>query len=117
MSLAANDPRPKPVQIAEKIRSRIEAGDDYAGGRLPPTRELAAEFGVAGQTLRDGLQILVNEGVLISSNRGYFIATNGASAASAPRDVSEEIKQLRSQVQALNERVTALENLSVKSGA
>ncbi|MDK1473277.1 winged helix-turn-helix domain-containing protein [Streptomyces sp. 549] len=116
MSLAANDPRPKPVQVADVLRRDITEGT-YRDGRLPPTRELARMLGVAGQTVRDGLSILVDEGLIFSaSNRGYFVTA--ASAAPGPKqDTTEEIKEIRSQIQALTQRVAALEGRATSDGA
>jgi DNA-binding GntR family transcriptional regulator len=117
MSLAANDPRPKPVQVAEALRERIKEGTTYPNGKLPPSRDLAKEFGVAGQTLRDGLQILVSEGLIVAAHRGYFISEGGEVAAAPKPDMHKEIKEIRSQIQTLTKRVEALEERSASGGA
>lgn len=103
MSVATSDPRPKPVQVADTMRDRIKHGR-YPSGRLPTSRELTNEFGYAGQTVRDGLAILSNEGLIFSAgNRGYFIATNNE------EEDSEGIPDVQSQIRALEDRVAALE--------
>ncbi|MFI5635110.1 GntR family transcriptional regulator [Streptomyces sp. NPDC051664] len=118
MSVVSRDPRPKPVVLAHVMRGRIESGK-YPDGKLPTTRELAQEFGYAGQTVRDGLGLLVQEGLIFSAgNRGYFIA--GDSEAPPTRKTSgvdEEIKKMRLQIQALTARVKALEEGSHSGGA
>ena len=74
MSLAANDPRPKSVQAADELRRRIRDGR-YPDGKLPPSRRLAEEFGIAGETLNKALRALASEGLIFSAgNRGYFVA-------------------------------------------
>ncbi|HET6358482.1 winged helix-turn-helix domain-containing protein [Streptomyces sp.] len=117
MSLAANDPRPKSVQAADELRGRITAGR-YSDGRLPPSRRLAEDFGIAGETLNKALRMLVAEGLIFSAgNRGYFIATDEEDASDAKPDVVEDIKELRSQIQALAERVAHLEERAASGRA
>ncbi|MEH6374574.1 winged helix-turn-helix domain-containing protein [Streptomyces sp. KLMMK] len=117
MSVAASDPRPKPVKVADAIRARVRDGK-YPDGKLPTTRELAKEFGYAGQTIRDGLGILIGEGLIFSAgNRGYFIAAEGKASTARKPDVGEELMELRLQIQALTERVAALEENGTSGGA
>ncbi|MGW2370533.1 GntR family transcriptional regulator [Streptomyces sp. NPDC001667] len=116
MSVVASDPRPKPVKVADAVRARIKDGKYNA--KLPTTRELAREFGYAGQTIRDGLGILVDEGLIFSAgNRGYFIASDIDSSSTRKPDIGEELKEMRLQIQALTERVAALEMRSGSGGA
>ncbi|MFH9651507.1 GntR family transcriptional regulator [Streptomyces anulatus] len=115
MSGVSRDPRPKPVVLAHVMRGRIESGK-YPDGKLPTTRELALEFGYAGQTVRDGLGILVREGLIFSAgNRGYFIGKE--EPLTRKTGVDEEIKEMRLQIQALTDRVKALEEGSHSVGA
>jgi DNA-binding transcriptional regulator YhcF (GntR family) len=117
MSLDPNDSRPKSVQVADVLRAEIRAGK-HAGGKLPPTRDLAKRFGIAGQTLSNGLRILVDEGLIFSAgNLGYFVTKADQDAVEAKPDVGEEIKELHSQIQALKQRVEALEERSGTVGA
>lgn len=112
MSLDPNDSRPKSVQVAGVLREEIRAGK-YASGKLPPTRDLAKRFGIAGQTLANGMRILADEGLIFSSgNLGYFVTKTPQNGAEAKSDVREEIKELHSQIQALAQRVEALEERS-----
>ncbi|GLY26822.1 hypothetical protein Kisp02_01870 [Kineosporia sp. NBRC 101731] len=61
-------------QIADQLRNEIFDGTRPPGGKLPTEAELMESFGVARNTARDALGLLVNEG-LIESRRphGYFI--------------------------------------------
>ena len=45
MTVAAHDPRPKKVQIADALREEISAMGFPEGHRLAPLRELAQRFG------------------------------------------------------------------------
>ncbi|MEV0577631.1 GntR family transcriptional regulator [Streptomyces bacillaris] len=117
MSVVSTDPRPKPVVLAHVVRGRIKNGK-YPDGKLPTTRELAREFGYAGQTVRDGLGILVQEGLIFSAgNRGYFIADDSGEPPTRNTGVVEEIKEMRLQIQALTNRVKALEEGSHSAGS
>ncbi len=117
MTAVASDPRSKPVKLADKLRDRIKEGR-YSDGKLPTVRELTKEFGYAGQTVRDGMGILISEGLVVSAgSRGYFIAAEGGEKAGSSSDVGQELKEMRLQIQALAERVTALEERADPSSA
>ena len=54
------------VQVADHIAARIEAGELERGTRLPPERELAAQYGVAYNTLRRSMDVLRDRGLVIT---------------------------------------------------
>ena len=62
-------------EIADQIRKEISDRRLRAGDRLPPERELAEQFGVSRNTLREALRSLENAG-LLRLQKG---ATGGAS--------------------------------------
>lgn len=59
------------VQIAEAIRNAIISGDLIFDERLPSEAELAEQFGVSRQTIREGLKRLAAQS-LIRTQRGAF---------------------------------------------
>jgi DNA-binding FadR family transcriptional regulator len=61
--------RSAPDDIADRLRARVNSGQLGPGDRLPNERVLAAEFGVARLTLREGIKRLTEEGY-ITSRRG-----------------------------------------------
>jgi DNA-binding GntR family transcriptional regulator len=66
----------KPVyqQLADSLRARIETGDLAPGQQLPTEKALMEDFGAARQTVRQGLTVLVNEGLIVPARpRGYFV--------------------------------------------
>lgn len=89
--------------IAQSLRERIERGEWADGARIPPERALAAEFGVARNTIRRAIGLL-GDSVAITREvgRGTFVeAGDGATLAevvvrmegASPADMME-IRQL-----------------------
>lgn len=102
----AGGPKPKFQQVAEWIREEIRAGRLEPGDRVPTQEELTKRFGFAGQTVQNGLTELRSEGLIVSAgNLGNFV-TEGTSPAP---NLHDEITEIRSQLQALTERVRTLE--------
>ena len=54
------------VQVAGHIAARIKAGELAPGARLPPERDLAAEYGVAYNTLRQAIDVLRDRGLVVT---------------------------------------------------
>jgi DNA-binding GntR family transcriptional regulator len=105
-------PKPKAVQVADALREDIKRMKP--GDKLPSQRELIERFGFASQTIQNGLALLRSEGLIVSAgNLGNFVSDGTAPTS----DVREEINELRSLIQALSERVEALEVRSASGGA
>ncbi|MEF9913297.1 MULTISPECIES: winged helix-turn-helix domain-containing protein [unclassified Streptomyces] len=103
-------PKSKAEKVADALREEIRKMQP--GERLPTQRELADRFGYAGQTVQNGLAILRAEGVIESAgNLGNFV-----SGGQGPEDVRVDIKEIRSQIQVLAERLEALESRSESGG-
>lgn len=67
------------VQLADHITARIEAGELEPGRRLPPEREIAADYGVAFHTVRNATKVLRDRGLIITMHgRGTFVADRHA---------------------------------------
>ncbi|MBT2381477.1 winged helix-turn-helix transcriptional regulator [Streptomyces sp. ISL-111] len=99
------------MQVADALRSDIKKMKP--GEKLPSQRELIDRFGYASQTIQNGLATLRAEGLIVSAgNLGNFV-----SDGSTPNgDVRDDIKEIHSQLQALSERLEALENRSEPGG-
>ncbi|UUN27663.1 winged helix-turn-helix domain-containing protein [Streptomyces sp. FIT100] len=105
-------PKPKAAQVSDALRDDIKKMKP--GDKLPSQRELMDRFGFASQTIQNGLAALRAEGLIVSAgNLGNFVS-DGSTPTS---DVRDDIKEIRSQIQALAERVTVLEERSAPGGA
>lgn len=71
--------------VFDQLRKGILAGSLPAGSRLPPTRALAAELGVARQTVVLAYERLASEGyVRARTGSGTFVASDLPDAAPTP---------------------------------
>lgn len=62
------------VQVAEHIAARIHAGELTGGQRMPPERDVASEYGVAYNTIRKSMELLREQGLIITMHgRGTFV--------------------------------------------
>ena len=75
-------------EIAAEMRRAIESGEYQRFERLPASRELAEQFGVARNTLRDALYQLESEGLLETraGSGTYVLAEKKAPVPSAVKD-------------------------------
>jgi DNA-binding FadR family transcriptional regulator len=72
-------------KIAVDLTARIESGEWADGYRLPPERALAAEHGLARNTLRRALDELEERGLIVRQvGRGTFVRGHPRPAASDP---------------------------------
>ncbi len=67
---------PRYLRIAEDLRTQIRSGELGAGARLPDQRSLARAFGVTLMTLRQALELLEREHLIVRRHGlGTFVAT------------------------------------------
>ncbi|MFJ5608414.1 winged helix-turn-helix domain-containing protein [Streptomyces sp. NPDC093221] len=113
MTIAKDGPQLPSVQVAEALREKLKAGTYAPDEKLPSIKALAADFGVAEETVKKSLATLRAEGLIIPvPNRGHFaVGSNGTGNPNAAdrRDLSGSIDVLRSEIQKLTERVAKLE--------
>lgn len=66
--------QPAYLQIAAELRAAIARGELTPGTQIPTEHELAARYGVARSTVRQGLALLVQEGKLQAKRPlGHFV--------------------------------------------
>ena len=64
-------------QIAQIYRDKIESGELQAGDRIPSIRTLAQEYEVATTTAQKVIEALRDEGLIVTSPMGAFVAEPG----------------------------------------
>lgn len=91
-------------QVAAALREAIEAGE-FPDGQLPGRAELVGHFGLAVMTVRAGVRLLIDEGLLVSRpGKGVFVRETPAE-----RNHGNEIDLLTRRIDALARRVAVLE--------
>lgn len=72
---AIDGPTPIYVQVADFIAARIASGELAPDARLTAERDLAAELGVAYDTVRRATALLRERGLIVTvQGRGTFVA-------------------------------------------
>ncbi|MGW5644690.1 TetR/AcrR family transcriptional regulator C-terminal domain-containing protein [Saccharopolyspora sp. NPDC003752] len=93
---------PRYLAIAAELRRRIAQGEPAPGAKVPSTRRIAAEWGVAAATAAKALAALRQEGLIRAEPRsGYVVEGSSRPAAtkpghrSAPRGRPEDLTRGR----------------------
>ncbi|OEJ29630.1 hypothetical protein AS594_22390 [Streptomyces agglomeratus] len=101
------------MQIADAIRQDIADDLLKPGKKLPTHKQLSERFGVATQTVQNGLRILRDEGLIRSEGvRGNFVTDDAQPPRTRPsgeQDKPSDFEAIRAEVEQLKERVAALE--------
>lgn len=114
------DQRPAYQQIADDLRAAIASGRYRVGDQLPAERELARRYGVAAMTIRHGLDVLRDEGLVVSTEkRGHFIARlpgrdDGVSHSPEYLAFMEQLRAVREDLRQVHQRLESLEELATR---
>jgi len=76
------------IQLIKQIKKAIVKGDIKRGEMLPSVRSLAGDLGVNMHTINKAYNLLVDEEILLKSQRGYMINTTDKQ----PNDLEEQLK-------------------------
>jgi GntR family transcriptional regulator len=120
VTVSQDDPRPSYVQVADDLRRAVERGEYRPGQRLPSGRALARQYNVALNTAQRAVDVLKDEGVLISyPPRGVFVRSPGEEPHQEPghspeyNEITRQIDELRSafqeQMHIVDQRLSSLE--------
>lgn len=105
MSLMNNEAVQPYQRIVQDARDKIRSGRWTAGTKLPSTRELAEEYGVAAGTVQRALTELRTAGLIYShQGRGSFITdtateTNEDSTVRALKALEEQVADLAARLE------------------
>ncbi|MFC7494668.1 MULTISPECIES: GntR family transcriptional regulator [unclassified Nocardioides] len=76
-------------QLRAQVASRAAAGDLPAGTRLPTVRALAADLGLAANTVAKAYRALETDGVIATEGRrGTFVAASTAGTGTDAHDAA-----------------------------
>jgi GntR family transcriptional regulator len=74
-------PEPPHKQIAKWLRDRIQAGEYPPGRRIPSDKYILYVRGVARTTARRAVEVLRNEGLVVTTQgRGTYVADRSSTA-------------------------------------
>ena len=112
MSLVRVDPAshvPPYEQVRAQLAAQAEAGALPAGHRLPTVRRLAADLGLAANTVARAYRELETAGVVVTRGRlGTFVAVRGADREREARVAAEQYARRVRELGVDPERAVAL---------
>ncbi len=108
MSLMSNEAVQPYQRIVQDVRDKIRSGRWTAGTKLPSTRELADEYGVAPGTVQRALAELRTAGLVYShQGRGSFVTETASDTTED--STARALKRLEEQVADLSARLEKIE--------
>lgn len=111
-TLDPDDPCPPYLQIADHLRTDVRSRKLAPGAQLPTMQALANEYGVSLGTAKSALNVLREEGIVVTrQGKGSFVRTRMAHVSN--ETMSLALEELRQAVTDLTARVDAMERRSV----
>jgi GntR family transcriptional regulator len=109
--VSPDDPRSAYAQVADDLRRQIANGRLTAGQRLDGNAKLAERYGVAAMTVRHALDILRDEGLIVSQQgRGTFVASDPPSVdLEQTATLTSELAEIKAALKLINSRLDRLE--------
>ncbi|MBF8193404.1 GntR family transcriptional regulator [Nonomuraea sp. K274] len=88
------------MQVADRLRERIASGVYAPGEVLPSEAALCREFGIARNTVRRGLAILEEEGLIVTvPSKGRIVTAASVLSPDAPYSYQRIAGELRERIQ------------------
>ena len=87
-------PTPIYTQLIDQIKKLIVKGELKTGEMLPSVRSLAGDLGVNMHTVNKGYNLLVDEGILVKSQRGYMVEITKKVSDNIEVELQEKIEDL-----------------------
>ncbi|WP_405767087.1 GntR family transcriptional regulator [Actinacidiphila glaucinigra] len=91
---------------------QIAAGALKAGQRLDANAKLAVRYGVATMTVRHALDVLREEGLIVSQQgRGTFVASDPPELDTSEGDtqMTDELSEIKAALELINSRLDRIE--------
>lgn len=82
------------TQLINQIKKSIVKGELKTGEMLPSVRSLAGDLGVNMHTVNKGYNLLVDEGILVKSQRGYMVEITKKVSDNIEVELQEKIEDL-----------------------
>jgi DNA-binding transcriptional regulator YhcF (GntR family) len=90
-----NAPEPPYEQVRERVRAQVQAGELAPGTKLPTVRALAADLGLATNTVARAYRELEALGVIETRGRAGSVVTGGGVDRAAREAAHAYAEQLR----------------------
>lgn len=94
VNINKNNAAPLYLQIYQQIRAQILQGNLPPSTKLPSSRQLAAQCGVARETVKEAYQLLIAEGFLQTATGSGTFVTSGLSISSFNKAENHETRPL-----------------------
>lgn len=82
------------VQLIKQLKKAIVKGDINKGEMFPSVRVLAGDLGVNMHTVNKAYNLLVDEDILVKSQRGYMLNPNSKQPADLEELMKEKLEEL-----------------------
>lgn len=110
---------PAYMQVATDLRSQIANGSLPVGESIPSMSQLCKLYGVSNTVIRDALNELRREGLIVGQQgKGVFVQTQAKpneDASDPARLIHERLDAITQTVRRLDERLAALEEAAVQA--
>lgn len=105
------------AEVLHTLRQRLAQHDATAGSRLPPERQLALDLNVSRRVLREALQTLEDEGLILRGpGKGTVIVGNAQKYASGTR-LAPDIRQYTSPIDLMDARFALEPAIAARAAA
>lgn len=94
VEIEPTSPIPIYTQLINQIKKAVVKGELETGEMLPSVRSLAGDLGVNMHTVNKGYNLLVDEGVLVKSQRGYMVEITKEPSNEIELELQEKIEEL-----------------------
>lgn len=82
------------TQLINQLKKAIVKGELKTGEMLPSVRSLSGDLGVNMHTVNKGYNLLVDEGILVKSQRGYMVEITKELSNETETELQTKIEEL-----------------------